>query len=492
MSEYSEKELLYSAAVESSDDAILTKTLDGIITSWNPAAAKLFGYTEEEAVGNSIDIIVPKELRSEIRSILDKLRQGRRVEHHETIRVGKAGKPIHVSLTISPVKSSSGSIIGASAIARNITERKMLEESSNQYIENFPILIDTNPEIIWIIDKQGNFLDYSLSKFNKSSQIFEQTEKSLFETVHPDDLHLVKEVKNRIIKDQKSSEIEFRFLGRGGEWRWASMVTIPFYKENSLSNGWIGLKLDITRPKKMLGLFIMQLSKTTKQLRHLAMRRNAKVESERQRIAIEVHDQIGGNLVEIKHDLERIRSQSRKFFEQEKNNETKKMLEASLGLVIKTIATVKKISSELHPAELDYLGLATAIKSEAETFSRRFGILCDCEFADEETSLNKEQELAVFRIFQEILRNVMRHAKADKIKIHLTGDESTFRLSVEDNGRGITETETKAEKSLGLLGMKERIQHAGGSLEIKGVEGLGTTIQIIIPLITSKFESSDT
>jgi PAS domain S-box-containing protein len=483
MNEYSEKELLYSAAIESSDDAILTKTLDGIITSWNPAAEKLYGYTEKEVIGKSVDIIVPPEMRNEIRSILAQIKKGRRVDHHETTRFSRVGKPIHVSLTVSPIKNPSGEILGASAIARDITERKMLEEFlKNQNIESFPVLIDADPKIVWITDSQGNFIDYLESRSNLSARTFEEREKLFHETVHPDDLHSIKEFKNRVIKYQTPNEMEFRCWGGDGEWRWASMLAVPLMDEKASQNGWIGLKLDITRQKKMVGLFVMQLSKTTKQLRHLAIRSNSKVESESQRIAIEVHDQVGGNLIEIKHDLERIKAETKDFFEQENNCEMKKRLDQTLALVVKTIAAVKKISSELHPAELDYLGLVAAIKSEAESFSNRFGISCEFNFEIEETSLNKEQELAAFRVFQELLRNIRRHANADKINIRLTQGDDNFRLSVEDNGRGITETEKKAEKSLGLLGMKERIQHVGGTFEIKGVEGLGTTATIAIQL----------
>jgi PAS domain S-box-containing protein len=350
-------------------------------------------------------------------------------------------------------------------------------------------LIDADPKIIWITDTEGNFTDYLQSKFNLSEQTFEEREELFYEIVHPDDLPIIKEFKNRVIKYQAANEIEFRCWSSDGEWRWSSMVAVPLMDESGLQKGWIGLKLDISRTKKMLGLFIMQLSKTNKQLRHLAIRSDAKIESDRQRIAIEVHDQVGGNLVGIKHDLERISAETKEFFELEEYRGIKKRLDETLDLIAQTIASVKKISAELHPAELDYLGLVATLRIEAETFSRRFGILSECHFEVEETSLNKDQELAAFRIFQEILRNVLRHARADKINIHLAQDTNNFRLSVEDNGRGISETEKKAEKSLGLLGIKERIQHVGGSFEIKGVEGLGTTATIIIPVQKSSEES---
>jgi PAS domain S-box-containing protein len=125
----SEREQLLIAAVQSSNDAILTETLDGIITGCNPAAERLFGFTAQEAVGSSIDIIVPSELRSEARATLDRIRGGQRVDHHETVRTHKDGRRIDVSLGVSPIRSPSGTIIGAAKVARDITARKKAQEA---------------------------------------------------------------------------------------------------------------------------------------------------------------------------------------------------------------------------------------------------------------------------------------------------------------------------------------------------------------------------
>ena len=116
-----------AAIVDSSDDAVVSKTLDGIVTSWNPAAARLFGYAPEEIVGKPITTVIPPELHAEEVEILARLRRGQRVEHYETVRVAKHGRRIDVSLTISPIKGEDGDIIGASKIARDITERKRAE-----------------------------------------------------------------------------------------------------------------------------------------------------------------------------------------------------------------------------------------------------------------------------------------------------------------------------------------------------------------------------
>jgi len=128
-----EARLRLAAIVESSDDAIISKTLDGTITSWNAGARRIFGYTEEEAVGQPVSILIPPELLDEEIRILETLSAGNRIEHYETVRVTKAGKKVSVSLTISPVKDSRGKIIGISKIARDITERKLGEEALSRH-----------------------------------------------------------------------------------------------------------------------------------------------------------------------------------------------------------------------------------------------------------------------------------------------------------------------------------------------------------------------
>jgi len=134
---------LLAAIVDCSDDAIISKNLDGIITSWNKSAERLFGYSSAEAIGQNITIIIPEDRRGEEATILDRLRQGKRVDHFETVRVTKSGEPLHISLSISPIRDARGRIIGASKVARDITERKEAAEALRRSEEKYRALAES-------------------------------------------------------------------------------------------------------------------------------------------------------------------------------------------------------------------------------------------------------------------------------------------------------------------------------------------------------------
>ena len=150
---------LLAAIVDSSDDAIVSKTLDGIITSWNAGAERLFGYTASEAVGQHISLIIPVNRRDEETVIIERIKQGERIEHFDTVRVRKDKTPLDISLTISPVRDASGKIIGASKIARDITQRKRIERELRESEERYRTLADA-------LDTQVQFRTQELERRN--------------------------------------------------------------------------------------------------------------------------------------------------------------------------------------------------------------------------------------------------------------------------------------------------------------------------------------
>ena len=146
-----------AAIVESSEDAIISKDLNGIIASWNQAAERLFGYTAEEMIGKSITLLIPPERQHEEPGILESIRRGDRIEHYETVRRRKDGSLLDVSLTVSPIRDSQGTIVGASKIARNITQRKRVEIALRESEERFRTLAMNAPAAIFIKDLAGRY-----------------------------------------------------------------------------------------------------------------------------------------------------------------------------------------------------------------------------------------------------------------------------------------------------------------------------------------------
>jgi PAS domain S-box-containing protein len=157
------RERLFSAAVESSNDAIVTKTLDGTITGWNPAAERLFGFTATEAIGKSIDIIVPPDRLPEMHDILSRIGRGEKIEHYETMRLRKDGSPLEVSLGISPIRTPTGAIIGASKIVRDISETRRTQHALSQQIEERRRIFETSHDLILVSDSKGTLVQVSPS-----------------------------------------------------------------------------------------------------------------------------------------------------------------------------------------------------------------------------------------------------------------------------------------------------------------------------------------
>jgi PAS domain S-box-containing protein len=214
---HSERERLFSAVVESSNDAIISKALDGTITGWNPAAERLFGFTAAEAVGRRIDIIVPPARQSEVREILDRIGQGEAIEQYETLRLHKDGSEVHVSLGISPIRSAAGQIIGASKIAHDIGERKRTQQALNQEIEERQRIFETSQDLILVTDTGGTFVQVSPSSLAiLGYQPHDMIGHSAVEFIHPDDLERTRGEMRSARRGQHMRNFETRYVHRDG------------------------------------------------------------------------------------------------------------------------------------------------------------------------------------------------------------------------------------------------------------------------------------
>jgi signal transduction histidine kinase len=206
-------------------------------------------------------------------------------------------------------------------------------------------------------------------------------------------------------------------------------------------------------------------------------------EEERTRIAREVHDELGQALTGLKLDLIWLAGKLPKHA-----RPLLRKIKAMSGQIDSTVQIIRRVATELRPGILDNLGLIAAIEWQATEFQDRTGIICDLKIEVEETMLDPELTTACFRIFQETLTNIIRHAKATRVDVNLShdrvGDDDTLVLTVRDNGRGIAEKEIVNAMSIGLIGMRERAAQVGGDVLFFGLPGQGTTVTMRLPLLT--------
>jgi PAS domain S-box-containing protein len=214
---YAERERLFSAAVESSNDAIITKLLDGTITGWNPAAERLFGLTAVEAVGKNIDVIVPGDRMVEVHDILRQIVSGETIAHYETVRLRKDGSSVEVSLSISPIKASSGAIIGLSKSARDITENKRTQRALGQQIEERRRIFETSQDLILVTDSNGVLVQASPSAqtiLGYSPE--EMIGRSVLEFVHGDDLDNASREMSAERRGQQTRNFDSQYVHKDG------------------------------------------------------------------------------------------------------------------------------------------------------------------------------------------------------------------------------------------------------------------------------------
>jgi len=224
-----------------------------------------------------------------------------------------------------------------------------------------------------------------------------------------------------------------------------------------------------------------ELRKSQEQLRSLTAYMESVREEERKNIAREIHDELGMALTTLKLELSWLRDYVTKEYHSLDVNMVGEKAQTMSDDVKATIKTVQRIASELRPGVLDNLGLAAAIEWQAGEFRDRTGIYCrTC--IDEDIVLDQNRSIAVFRIFQEALTNIMRYSGATQIEVGMRKKEGSLEFEVRDNGRGITEEQIKAPTSFGLIGMQERSRFLGGHVRISGTPGKGTRVIVNIPL----------
>src|SRR5437660_1877004 len=489
------------------------------ITDVNPAAGLLTGASMEDLHGRTLAEF-PKLLKTGLpRRCLDAV-QSREPRNLGEISYGD--ERIREGIYAVQVFPLLDNFIGVAF--ENVTERRQAEQSLHQSEERFRLLVQSVQEYaISNLDPVGNVVSWNKGAERlKGYRAEEIVGKHLSALYPPEDLASGKpqQILEEAVQRGQSEDEGWRIRKDGSRF-WANVVVTALRDATGTLQGFAKVTRDMTerhgkeetlvKAKELLELRVEQrttvlarvnhelrteiaeraraeeqLRASLDQLRALAARLQSVREEERKSIAREIHDELGQACTAIKMDLALISRKATK-------RQTKLLAKvaSSIQLVDSAIVTLRKIASELRPRTLDDLGLPAALEAQAQEFEARTGVRCRILLPPESLVLDPDRSTAIFRIFQESLTNVARHAHATRVEARLEREVNQVVLQVRDNGSGFDREEVKSRKSLGLVGMHERALLLNGELKVESVPGTGTTLTLRIPLPPSTLPNQD-
>jgi PAS domain S-box-containing protein len=360
-------------------------------------------------------------------------------------------------------------------VARDITARLRAQEELKASETRFNLVTRATTDVVYDWDMATNAIWWNENlriQFGYEGKPEELGITFWTSLIHPEDAARIDaSLSGAVTGGKKFWADEYRFRRTDGSY--ASVLDRGYIVHDASGKAvrMIGAMMDITDRKQTE----QRLRDSREQARALTGHLERIREDERTRIAREIHDELGQALTGLKMDLS--------WFASRLPNQpalTEKSA-AMLKLIDSTVHAVRRLSTELRPAILDNLGLIPAIEWLAQEFQKRTGVVCEFDADNEELTLDEQRTTALFRVCQEALTNVTRYAQASAVKIELTTVGEEMVLRIHDNGRGITDAEARGTKSFGLLGMRERARLLGGTLEIHGEKGAGTTLTMRIP-----------
>ena len=481
-----EMRLRLAAIVESSDDAIISKDLTGRIKTWNAGAERIFGYTEAEAVGQSIMILIPPELREEETMILNRLRAGGRIEHFETVRVDKQGRPIDVSLTISPIRDAEGRTIGVSKTARDISGRKRAEEAVRESERQLRTLANAIPQLAWMAEPDGHIFWYNQRWYDYTGTTPEEMKGWGWQKVHaPEILPVVLERWRASIRTGEPLEMEFPLKGADGSFRSFLTRVTPLKDAQGHVLRWFGTNTDVEDLRQALRQAEEANRTKDEFLATLSHELRTPLTSILGWSRMLASSQL--NPENIKRALESI----------ERNARAQAKLIDDLLDVSRIITG--KLRLEVRPVDLASVieGAIESVRPAAEAKGIRLQRVLDT--GQQVVSGDPER-------LQQVVWNLLSNAvkftpKGGRVQVRLERINSHVEISVSDTGRGINpdvlphvfERFRQADSStarehgglgLGLAIVRHLVELHGGTVRAESAgEGQGTTFTVDLPLM---------
>lgn len=485
------EQIAYMARLmEDTSDAIFSTDSSFVIRTWNKAAELLFGYKVAEVRGQSASKILRTQQSDEF---VDTIRAEMAAAGYwkgEVYYLTKNSSLVTVLLSASAVRDAEGELDGFVMVCRDISERKKMELQLHQF----------NRELEQQVSKKTSELT---GIFERITDAFIAMDKNLCytylnkkagELIHRDPATLIGKYVWDVFPDAVGSDTWQAFNKAMAEQK--NMTNTDYYapldlwQENHLYPSPEGLSVFIrnvtedkkreTERKKAEDL----LEKSYQEIRQLASHLQDVREEERACIAREIHDELGQQLTGLKMDLSWIGK--RKIVQED--IEVRQKVLTVMSLLDTTIMTVRRIATDLRPSVLDDLGLIAAIEWQSEEFEKRSGISTTFISTMEECRYSSMISIGLFRICQESLTNVARHANASRVRISLEEQgNANILLKIEDNGKGFDVGKIGEKKTLGLLGMRERTLMMGGQFRMESQTGRGTTLFVTVPLTANEY-----
>jgi PAS domain S-box-containing protein len=456
----------------------------------NEAFTNLVGYEESEIMGGLLGGVVgcinslddprgcgfgPKCAACTLKNAIDKsfkYQDGQHnIEYQTTINLKGELKDISLLGSTALIETNGQQKLLLSL--HNITDRKAAEDALQKSETLLRTFIDNFPFEIWARDinsigilENRKFIEH----FGSIIGI-----KPVDDTrVDKETIKLWQNINKRVFAGETLDE-EYEFEV-GGKMRHYQQIVFPI-KDAEKINGIAGFNIDITARK----LAEKALSESQEMLQNFAAHLQNVREEERVLLAREIHDELGQILVAVKIDLGMLKQNVIKSIKKENVTEILEKFDNVVNLVDNTIKTARKIMTDLRPEVLELLGFTEAVKLHFKNFGERYHVKTEFINTFDNMNIDPQQEIALFRIIQEALNNVAKHAKASKVKIEFKLNSGKLILTIQDNGIGIDDTKGKKADSYGLIGMKERVFLLGGDLTIQGEKNKGTIVRIEMP-----------
>lgn len=466
-----ESEKRYRELFENIPIGIYRTTPDGRILMTNPALVQMLGYASfDELALHNLDRerAEPTYSRSEFKNTLEEKGE---IKGLEAEWVRRDGRVVFMRENAKAIRGEDGTVSYYEGTVEDITENKLAEEARRTSEERFSKAFNASPHSMSISTlEEARFVDIndtflSITGYTRDEVIG----RTAFELgLWPEAEFRAKALKV-INRRAAVRDLETWVRTKAGEVRTA-LLSLEIIKLGDRQYLLVAAN-DITERK----LAEEQLKSSREQLRALSVHLQSVREEERISLAREVHDEMGRALTSLKLDLSWIDSRL--------SDEQLKDKIASMSKMVDTaVQTVRRISGELRPPVLDDFGLTAALEWDIQEFRNRTGINCEFTSDPEDIALDPNLSTAIFRIFQEAMTNVARHANASNVKVSLKQAQSHLRLRIKDTGRGIRKSEISNPRSLGLIGIRERVLPWGGTVNISGVPGKGTDVTVEIPI----------